>query len=283
MSTFLPHLHASLILARVLLVLGTLTSACQHVGATQQRDQTRILTPDAAGTPHGLALALAEAPTRSTLPEPLPRIVVSELFVDPLLLDDNAGEFIEIVNLSNAAVRLVDLELALPSGKVAVPERPGRPVLGPGEVVLLTPLGKGPGEAKVRGMRLPNQAGRLELRWRGRLLDVVQWHKKRPWPKQKPGFAIERVAPDANGGVGGSWRHAREAMRVIERATPGRLTWPCEPLRDTAVWSACMQARKQAPKTRNRAHECTRSDVQKSLRGDLNPRPNDYESFALTT
>lgn len=255
MPTFLPNLSRCHVFPLLLLALAGLAGACQHAGATQQRDQTRVLTADAAGTPR--ALGLAEPPTRSTLPEHPPRIVVSELFVDPLLLDDNAGEFVEIVNLSSAAVRLADLELSLPSGKSAKPERPGLPVLRPGEVLLLTPLGKGDGEAKVRGMRLPNQAGRLELRWHGRLLDVVQWHKKRPWPKQKPGLAIERVGPDAKGDIGASWRHAKEALRVIERATPGRLTWPCEQLRDTPVWSACVQAQKRAPKTQNRAHECS--------------------------
>jgi hypothetical protein len=247
------------ILPRRLIVLSLLViaSACQHAAAPGPLRETRALGPDAVGPAH--AADLAEVPTRTTLPDKPPRLVISEVLVDPLLLEDVAGEFVEVVNLSPAAVRLPDLEVALPSGKVAVPERPALPVLRPGEVLLLTPLGKGRDEARLRGLRLPNQAGRLELRWRGHLVDVVQWHKKRPWPKQKPGYALERTAPDSDGMLGSSWRHASAPLRGIERATPGRLTWACERVRDTPVWAMCVQEQKKAPKTRNRAHECTRS------------------------
>lgn len=234
--------------------------ACGCAAAPRQLAGTRSLAPDAAVLSAVPAVALASEPTRSVLPAQPPRIVISELLVDPLLLDDGAGEFIEIVNLSPLAVRLGDLELALPSGRGLTPERPSLPILRAGEVLLLTPLGKGPGEAKMRGMRLPNQAGRIELRWRGQALDVVQWHRKRPWPKQKPGFALERIAPDADGRVGASWRHATAPLRGIERASPGVLHWPCERLVDTAVHALCLETQRKLPqKLRSRARVCSAS------------------------
>ena len=58
-----------------------------------------------------------------------PRVVISEVFADPLLLDDAAGEFVELANLSAQPVRLADLAIHLPSGKVAIPERPSAPLL----------------------------------------------------------------------------------------------------------------------------------------------------------
>lgn len=249
--------HPNLLRPCMLLMWSIVATACQHAASPGPLRDTKALAPDAASAPH--AQSLPEVPTRTMLPDKPPRLVLSEVLVDPLLLEDAAGEFIELVNLSPAAVRLPDLEVALPSGKIAVPERKDLPVLRPGEVILLTPLGKGPNEARLKGMRLPNQAGRVELRWRGHLVDVVQWHKKRPWPKQKPGLAIERVAPDSDGSLGSSWRHAAVALRGIERGTPGRLTWACEKVRETPVYAMCLAEQKKAPKTRNRAHECTRS------------------------
>lgn len=181
------------------------------------------------------------------LPPAVPRLVVSEVQANPILHDDRAGEFVEVVNLSSQPVRLMDLTLLLPSGVRGVPVRPSAPLLHPGEVVLLTPLGSQPGEAAVKGMRLPNDAGRLELFWRQTRVDVAQWHKKAPWPKPKPGYALERVRPDADGERGTTWRHARQLLHGVERASPGRVDWVCPDVAGTALEGHCTPVVKHKP------------------------------------
>ena len=201
---------------------------------------------------------LGEAITSTALPAEsftLPRVVVSEVMVDPMLLDDSVAEFVELVNLSPGPVRLSDLSLTLPSGRVLVPERAAAPVLLAGAVVVLTPQGRGENEARLRGLRLPNQAGRIELRWRKQLIDVVHWYRKKPWPKAKPGVALERVSPTADGRLGGSWRASRTPLRVMERASPGTVAWSCEQVRGTPLEGRCV-ASQPGPKTPNRARGC---------------------------
>lgn len=232
---------------------------------------------EAAAAPLAEAVTVAAAPVS---PPAVPRLVVSELMVDPLLLDDSTAEYIEIVNLSPGPVRLADLSLTFPSGRAFVPERPHAPVLLPGAIVIMTPHGEGAGEARLRGLRLPNQAGRLELSWRKHVVDVVHWYRKRPWPKAKPGVALERVSPMADGQHGNAWRSSRDALRVMERGSPGKVAWVCGQVRGTSLEGRCL-ADPPGPKTPNRARKC--SVRKESLGGDLNPRPSDYESLALTS
>ena len=178
------------------------------------------------------------------LPPPVPRLLISEIQVNPLLHDERAGEFLEIVNLSRQPVRLTDLTLLLPSGTRAVPVRPMAPLLYAGEVVLATPLGSQPGEAAVKGMRLPNDAGRVELYWRQTRVDVIQWHKKAPWPKPVPGVALERVGPRGEATSGKQWRRAKQVWHGVERASPGRVDWPCAEVLGTALEGKCVPADK---------------------------------------
>ncbi len=272
------------------------------------------------------------------LPPAVPRLVISEIQSNPLLHDDRAGEFVEVVNLAREPVRLADLSLLLPSGMRAVPVRPAAPLLHSGEVVLLTPLGTQPGEAAVKGMRLPNDAGRLELFWRQTRVDIAQWHKKPPWPKPHPGHALERIRPTQDGESGRAWRRSTSVLHGVERASPGRVDWLCPDVKGTALEGKCVTPQKGKSQQRCRAsergrspspqtgtaevdpairtgfsdwaaeggvnprpasapqsarqpeHRCRPDASQgslylriRSLRGDLNPRPNDYESFALTT
>lgn len=185
----------------------------------------------------------AEQPTFSgppPLPPAVPRVVIAEIQAHPLLHDDRAGEFVEIVNLSRQPVRLTDLTLLLPSGVRAALVRPSSPLLHAGEVALATPMATQAGEVAVKGMRLPNDAGRLELFWRQTRVDVVQWHKKAPWPKAKPGASLERVGPDADASIGRSWRRSQQVWNGVERASPGRVDWPCEEVKDTALEGRCV-------------------------------------------
>ena len=287
----------------------------------------------ASAAPAPIARSTDEPPP---LPPVVPRIVISEIQSNPLLHDDRAGEFVEVVNLAREPVRLADLVLVLPSGVRAVPVRPASPLLHAGEVVLLTPLGAQPGEAAVKGMRLPNDAGRVELFWRQTRVDVAQWHKKPPWPKAIPGQALERLGPARDGESGRSWRRSTTVLHGIERASPGRVDWLCPEVQGTALEGRCVVPQKgkgpqrcrAAADRRRRATTVARPNVAelkdflmgsrrgalnprpasaqqsarqqdhdrcphasqeclpiwiRSLRGDLNPRPNDYESFALTT
>ncbi len=183
----------------------------------------------------GVPLALgASAPasqpqaqaTSPTDPPRAPRLVISEVMTDPLLLDDVAGEYVELINLGPTAVQATELELELPSGKRAVPLVAAESVLAPCGVLVLAPQ-PGPNALMVKAMRLPNRAGRLVVRWRGQVVDVAQWTGRWPWPKHRAGHAIERRSPDADGTRGGSWAHARAALRGVERGSPGVVAWGC--------------------------------------------------------
>ena len=287
-------------------------------------------------TPAAWANPVASEPP--PLPPAVPRLIISEIQSNPLLHDERAGEFVEVVNLAHEPVRLADLALLLPSGVRAVPVRPSAPLLHAGEVVLLTPLGGQAGEAAVKGMRLPNDAGRLELFWRQSRVDVAQWHKKPPWPKPLPGQSLERVRPTQEGESGRAWRRAQSVLHGVERASPGRVDWLCADVLGTALEGRCVTPPKGKPQQRchvsqggdrsprpaqgaeqtlleklafligwpqrdlnprpasaqqsaRQPEHLSRSEAgqgllsfeMRSLRGDLNPRPNDYESFALTT
>ena len=222
--------------ACALLVCGS--SACSAAGGSLAENETRPVAAALAGSARpaatpAVAVVLPAPPTSVVAPVP-PLLIISELMADPLLLDDAAGEYVVVVNMSGQTVRLGELALALPSGKVVALERPAAPMLPAGGIVVLTALGQGPGEARVRGLRLPNQAGRLELRWRQQVVDVAHWHRKRPWPKARPGAAIERSAPDADGRTGAAWRHSATPLRGIERGSPGSLNWRRAPEGGTA-------------------------------------------------
>ena len=189
--------------------------------------------------------AAAEPSAKADPPPPVPQLRISEVMTDPLLLDDVAGEYVEVVNLGPGVVRRAELELELPSGKRAVPFASADSDLAPCAVLLLAPQ-PGPGATMVKAMRLPNRAGRLTLRWRGRVVDVVQWTGRWPWPKHRPGLALERRSPDADGTVGSSWRHARTPLRRVERGNPGSVGWRC----DVAEAAAQAQRAPDAPVAR---------------------------------
>lgn len=169
---------------------------------------------------------------------PTADLVISELQPAPLLHEDAAGDYIEVVNLSRFAVPLSELALVLPNGKRVVPERPHRPWLAAGEVSVWQAM-DAPGGVRVRGMRLPDAAGRLELWWRGRTLDVVHWLRKKPWPKMRAGVAVERVSPRSDGTSPTSWRAAAVGPTAIEAGSPGVVTWPCTDLLETALARPC--------------------------------------------
>lgn len=238
------------------LVLGLATSllACTTPAEVRPAPETRPMASASSRTAAPRPAAPAPVPVD---PGPPPRLRISEIMTDPLLIDDAAGEYVEVVNLSDGPVRLADLALLLPSGKTVSPERPSMPLLAAGGVLVATPLGAGPAEAKVRGMRLPNAAGRVELLWRGKQVDVAQWHRKWPWPKAMAGRALERTAPGADGLAGGSWRRSRETLRGIERGSPGRLTWSCEVLAREGIGSlsACSKL-ERGQKRPNRTPRC---------------------------
>ncbi|MSP90988.1 MAG: hypothetical protein EXR79_04165 [Myxococcales bacterium] len=139
----------------------------------------------------------------------------------PLLLDDRAGEYVELANLGPTPVALADLRLLLPNGTAAPLLRPARPWVAAGEVALCTPLGQF-AAIQVPGMRLPDRAGRLELLWRGSAIDVAQWLRARPGPKVPVGVSLERRDGEGDGARLTSWRQSRVPLRGLERGSPGQ-------------------------------------------------------------
>ena len=209
------------------------TSACSATssgsdrGAAQDARQTAAASVDLPA-PH--TVAVERAP---------PRVVVSEVLPDPLLHDEGAGDYVEIANLATASVRLADLALLLPNGRRLTIERPGNPWLQAGEVVVVQSA-DAPKRIRLKGLRLPNSAGRLELWWRSHRVDVAQWHKRRPWPRAKPGVALERVSPLADGSSPGAWRLASAVVDRLERGSPGVVHWPCAAVAGTGLARGCV-------------------------------------------
>ena len=158
-----------------------------------------------------------------------PRVVVSEIFADPLLLADCFGEFVELANIGTTPAKLSELSILGTKGRVWRITGVQRDLLRAGEVVVVRPM-RTDGRAEqlqavADGMSLPDRAGRLQLRWRGQLLDTVQWWSKRPWPKHRRGSSLERRSAQHRGEFGRSWRRSKSVLRVIERGSPGTVSW----------------------------------------------------------
>ncbi|MEY3014298.1 MAG: Lamin Tail Domain [Pseudomonadota bacterium] len=152
---------------------------------------------------------------------------ISEVFSDPLLVDDPVGEFVELTNLGATAVIVDRLELLLPSGRRVVPRRPEAPALAPCEALVVRASAADPAEASAGPLRLPNRAGQIELYWRGRLLDRAVWTGRWPWPKHRAGRSLERRDAAVPGDEARAWRSARTVLRRVERASPGRHALRC--------------------------------------------------------
>lgn len=225
-------------------VLGWLEGCSAPSGAAD-----RLAAPDVRLAP-STAVELP-APITIDVGRRPPRVVLSELLPDPLLRDEGAGDYVEIANLATASVRLADLALVLPSGKKLALERPRQPWLLAGEVVVIQSA-EAPGRIRLKGLRLANSAGRLELWWRSERIDVAQWQRRRPWPRAKPGVALERVSPLADGSSPAAWRLATAAVDRLERGSPGAVAWPCATVAGTPLARSCLAA----PSRRPRA--CTR-------------------------
>lgn len=162
----------------------------------------------------------AAAPHANTTEAPA-RLVVSEVFSDPLLVDDKVGEFVELTNLGPGAVALARLRLRLPSGQQARLERPARPTLAACEAMVVRALPQSPEEAAAAKLRLPNRAGMVELLDGPRVLDRAVWTGRWPWPKHRAGRALERRNAEVPGDRAHAWRVARRPLRRVERASPG--------------------------------------------------------------
>lgn len=182
-----------------------------------------LLMATSAGLARTRATVTASATAHLAAAVGAPSLIISEVFADPLLQDDRAGEFVEVANVGDRPASLAAVRLVLPSGKVLGLARAGDRRLAVGAVLVLRPMGNHPDGHHLPGLKLPNRAGRLELRWRDVVLDVAQWTGKWPWPKHRVGWSLERRGPGADGRVGRGWRHCRVAYHGVERASPGRL------------------------------------------------------------
>ncbi len=221
--------------------LGLAVGGCGTHAQPQQRRDAQVDDTRQPGLPAAVDAPVAATPT---LPA-LPRLIISEVLVDPLLRDEGVGDYIEVVNLAPSRVFLADLALLLPNGKRVALLRTSRPWLEPAEVAVAQGL-SGDNRILVKGLRLPNAAGRIELLWRGRSVDVATWLRKRPWPKVKPGTAWERRSPNLDGTLPLAWRAATGAVDRLERGSPGKVNWPCKELRGTPLEQPCPVAQRHA-------------------------------------
>lgn len=159
-----------------------------------------------------------------------PVVRITEVMSDPMLVDDVAGEYLELVNASGAAVLLSSLALRMPSGRRIQLQRPAQPWLLPCEVVVIRPLPE-PGSIELRGMKLPNRAGEVVLLWGPHPVDVARWTGRWPWPRHRPGAALERRSLDSDGAAAQAWRPASSHLRGVERGSPGTIPWRCSTTR----------------------------------------------------
>ena len=166
-------------------------------------------------------------------------VVVSELQVDPLLLTDAAGEYVELVNLGDRPLPIATLAVIPPSGRRIQLQRPRFPILPPGAVVVVRRRPRHACEAAAPGLALPDRAGRLQVLARGVVVDTVHWMSTGPGPRRRAGRSLERRHPRAPGEYGRSWRHSRKALRRVERGSPGTLTWSCAEVAGTGLARAC--------------------------------------------
>ncbi len=244
----------------LLLSAALLLATCGALVACSAEPQSRglpmasLIGPDAppltrvAHHSHGDEPASVDprgaAATASTAP-PLPPavdLVISEVMTDPLLVDDVVGEYVEIIHLGAETASLAGATLVLPDGRAVsllrprLIEKPSRrhaapaplppdlsgpdAVVQPGEVLVVR-------SSRSRRLRLPNRAGRLELRRAGVLLDVAQWAGRWPWPRHKAGKALCRVAPERDGATGRAWRRCSAPLRGVERGSPGVVAARC--------------------------------------------------------
>lgn len=229
--------------AMVIAVVSLSLCACSAADGRSEGPIEALADAAAQRSNSGKQTELPQPATPSSLEQP-PRVVISELLTDPLLRDEGVGDYVELANLATLSLRLADLALWVPSGKRLALERPKQPWLLPGEVVVVRGAAMaGPEQRsaiRAKGLRLPNSAGRVELWWRDRRIDVAQWQRKRPWPKGKPGVALERVTPQSDGTGPLAWRRATSAVDGLERGSPGRVEWPCSSVTGTALHSRCL-------------------------------------------
>lgn len=230
------------IFSRVVAATALMLCACSAPNGRSEGPREALADAAAQRSNPGKPVELSQPATPLGV-EQAPRVVISELLTDPLLRDEGVGDYVELANLATLSLRLADLALWVPSGKKLALERPKQPWLLPGEVVVVRGAAMaGPDERtaiRAKGLRLPNSAGRVELWWRDRRIDVAQWQRKRPWPKSRPGVALERVTPQSDGTGPLAWRRATAAVDGLERGSPGRVAWPCSSVAGTAFQSRC--------------------------------------------
>ncbi len=232
-------LHGQCRAGRVPTWLGLATIVLATFGCsapTQPQQRATGPAPDAGGAALSRAVEAPAAATPAALSPP--QLVISELLTDPLLRDEGVGDYVEIVNLARQRVLLAELALLLPNGRRLPLLRSARPWLEPGEVAVAQSQAVGD-RVQVKGLRLPNAAGRVELLWRGRPVDAATWLRKRPWPKPKPGVALERLSPALDGSSPRAWRAASAVVDRLERGSPGKIDWPCPALQGTALEREC--------------------------------------------
>ena len=268
-----PLSFAPIALAALLIAAAIGLSACSAEPQARGLPMASLSGPDAppltslAGHSHA-----ADAPPHGPGPGPGPGdgragsdaqaapsvppavdLVISEVMTDPLLVADVVGEYVEVIYLGAEPASLDGVSLILPDGRsvplvgVAPASKPRgrsaarrkkrhgvqppaetRPnvIVQPGDVVVVR-------STRSQRLRLPNRAGRLELRRSGVglehavVLDVAQWAGRWPWPRHKAGKALCRVAPDRDGSLGRAWRRCRTKLRGVERGSPGVVAAAC--------------------------------------------------------
>ena len=160
------------------------------------------------------------------------RLLLTEIMVDPRATADTRGEYIELFNPTSTGVDLRGWQLDDGRHPPHTFASDDPLLIGPRELALIAPsadtYANGGLEplAVVRSFTLPNSAGLVRLVDPcGNPVVRVRYDTRAPWPRSRPGHALELVSELADSAQPASWRRATSRMASGDRGSPGTAKW----------------------------------------------------------
>jgi cysteine-rich repeat protein len=176
-------------------------------------------------------------------------LVITEVMVDPVIVDDARGEYVEVFNLTNATFDLRGWELVSGAKRHRIAD-PSPVVIRPRGVVVLAadgdPVGNGGffADHAWSGLKLGNSAGDFALRCGDLVVDHVAWSET-AWPL-KPGRALVLDPAFTDAGDNDDpahWCAATLPFGSGDQGSPGQPETACAPGACSdgilQAWEAC--------------------------------------------
>jgi hypothetical protein len=158
-------------------------------------------------------------------------VYVTEFYINPKRVKDRMGEFIELYNADDVAVRLNGWRLTDLAGDSHIISPPDTLTIAPGQFLVLglnadrESNGGIPVDYQYAGFNLSNDADRVRLEDPcGDPVFDVSYPLPRNWPKHRAGHSIELFTNPASG-KRPQWKRSRHRLKSGDYATPGFATW----------------------------------------------------------